>query len=94
MDFPPQHPRPYTRLEVLNLAENQTGCYGLLSGREMICVGRGDIRQRLLDHLNGDNLLIRWAQPTHFVTLLTPFPVHHERELILLYKPRCNRRVG
>lgn len=58
MPFPQQNPLAFTRANIENLNPNQLGCYGLYIQGEWIYIGRGDIRQRLLDHLNGDNDLI------------------------------------
>jgi len=55
MPFPQQNPRIYNKANVEALNKNQMGCYGLLKNGVCIYVGKGDIRQRLLDHLNGDN---------------------------------------
>jgi hypothetical protein len=54
MPFVNQTPRPFTRTDVESLKENQMGVYAIFRGDQCIYVGRGDIRQRLLTHLNGD----------------------------------------
>lgn len=94
MPFPQQNPLAFTRANIENLNPNQLGCYGLYIQGEWIYIGRGDIRQRLLDHLNGDNDLITYAAPTHFVTAVSANPEALERDLIRECNPRCNRKVG
>ena len=55
----------------------------------------GDIRQRLLAHLNGDNPCIAREQPTHRVEELVQGDASaKERALILERQPVCNQRVG
>ena len=67
MAFPEQEPRAFTRANIEALTENQMGCYGLFRDGQWIYVGKGDIRTRLLAHLNGDNTCITTARPTHWV---------------------------
>ncbi len=94
MPFPSQTPRPFTRASVEELYPNQTGCYGLFKQGKWVYVGKGDIRQRLLDHLNGDNSCIALNSPTHYVTALALFPDSMEKTLITELRPSCNQRVG
>lgn len=71
------------------------GCYGLYGGSQgWVYVGKGDIRERLLRHVNGDNPCITRHQPTHWVDEVTSDHDRRERELILELKPTCNQRVG
>lgn len=95
MPFPQQTPTPFARQWIENLNPNQTGVYGIYSGPICIYVGKaGDLRQRLLEHLNGDNFLITAAGPTHFVTMLANPPDAAEKALIIELRPRCNQRIG
>jgi hypothetical protein len=95
MPFVNQTPRLFTRQNVEALRVNQIGVYGLLKQNEWIYIGKGDIRQRLLDHLNGDNPCINRQRPSHWVNELTAGdPSTREQQLILEYQPTCNRRVG
>jgi hypothetical protein len=55
MPFVQQTPRIFNRENVEALNPNQLGVYGLFKQGKWIHVGKGDIRQRLLAHLNGDN---------------------------------------
>ncbi len=66
MPFPEQTPRAYTKANVEALKKDQIGVYGLFKGVWMY-VGKGDIRQCLLDHLNGDNSCITKQAPTSWV---------------------------
>jgi hypothetical protein len=94
MLFPQQNPRPFTRTGIESLTPNQLGVYGLLKQGQWIYVGKGDIRQRLLDHLNGDNPCIAREAPTHFVAEVTPSMDQRERQLTLELQPTRNQRVG
>ncbi len=89
-----QKHRVYNRQDVEKLSSNQFGVYGLFKEGVWIYIGKGDIRQRLLDHLNGDNPYITLAQPDHWVAELTPNADAREKELIREYNPVCNKRVG
>ena len=96
MPFPEQIPKAFSRTKIENLSPGQTGCYGLYRESTCVYVGRGDIRNRLLAHFNGDNPCITREGPTHFVTVVTTVLTDEarERELITELDPICNRRVG
>lgn len=94
MPFVKQDPRSYTRQGVEALSQDQNGVYGLFREDVWVYVGRGDIRERLLAHLNDDNPCITREKPTHFVAGVTSQSESRERELILELNPICNRRVG
>lgn len=95
MPFPDQTPRAFTRPNVLALKPDQIGVYGLVKGQSWVYIGSGDIRARLLDHLNGDNACITREKPTHWVDVLVEGdPVPREKQLIAEYDPVCNKRVG
>lgn len=87
---------PFTRQDVLELPRDMKGVYGLrrISDVAWVYVGKGDIRARLLDHLNGDNPCITRERPTHFYAEPTNSAHARERELTLELDPICNRRVG
>jgi len=57
-------------------------------------VGKGDIRDRLLKHLNGDNPRIAHQAPDQWVSEVTSNMDVREKELILEFNPTCNQRVG
>jgi hypothetical protein len=86
--------RPFTRSEILAINPNQMGVYGIFRANQWIYVGCGNIRQRLLDHLNGDNPSILRQGPTHWVTEVTPAYIAREKQLIGELQPTCNLRAG
>ena len=88
--FPFQKARSFNRTAVEALELGQTGCYGLFSSGLWIYVGTGDIRARLIGHLNGDNACITRARPTHWVDLLTNDADAEAERLIPELKPTCN----
>jgi hypothetical protein len=90
MPFPAQKARTFNRTTVEALQSGQTGCYGLLVISAWIYVGTGDIRTRLLGHLNGDNPCIMRTRPTHWVDLLTSDAETEAERLIAELKPTCN----
>jgi hypothetical protein len=94
MPFPQQTPRTFDRAGIEILSPNQLGCYGIFRQGLWIYVGKGDIRKRLLDHLNGDNPCITRSAPTHFVTSIGGDMDAIEKQLILEFTPSCNQRVG
>lgn len=95
MGFPNQTARAFTRQNIEALAPNQFGCYGLFINQgEWVYVGKGDIRKRLLDHLNGDNPCITRSRPTHWVDIVTDDMDRLEKSLILELNPTCNKKVG
>lgn len=94
MGFPQQQPHSFTREGIEDIAPNQDGCYGIYRAGTWIYVGMGDVRTRLLAHLNGDNPRITREKPTHFVTVRTSDMVNMEKRLIRELDPIANRRVG
>jgi hypothetical protein len=95
MPFPQQQARPFTREAVLRLNPGQNGCYGIyVANGHWVYVGSGDIRQRMLDHVGGDNACITGERPTHWVSIVTDDYVAEEKRLILEHKPHCNKKVG
>jgi hypothetical protein len=86
--------RPYTSVDVLMLQEGQNGVYGIFRGTACIYVGKGDVRSRLLDHLNNDNPCISSNKPDQWTAVITPDADDLEKKLIYEYKPFCNKRVG
>lgn len=93
--FIKQEPRKFCRADILNLNEGQIGVYGIFNAQRWIYIGKGDIRTRMLAHLNGDNPSITAYGPTHFVGEVTASdPSIREKQLIVFYNPVCNKRVG
>jgi hypothetical protein len=93
MPFPLQPLHIYNRANVLALEPNQMGVYGLFRQEAWIYVGKGDIRKRLIDHLNEDNPCITKGQPTHWVYEVTANMDEREWQLIFELEPLCNQRV-
>ena len=94
MPFPNQPSRPFTREDVERLHPEQPGCYGLFTKHQWVYIGKGDIRQRLLGHLNEDLECITHMQPTHWVGEVTPYYNERENQLITEFLPLCNLKKG
>ena len=95
MPFPNQVPRAFTKANIEAIKLGTVGVYGLFVNQGgWVYVGRGDIRARLLDHLNGGNPCINKAKPTHYVDVITNDDENIEKQLILELKPGCNQKVG
>lgn len=71
-----------------------SGVYGLRNQIGWVYVGKGAIRDRLMDHLNGDNACISSLAPTVFTFEVTNDMAEREKQLILSLNPMCNKRVG
>lgn len=94
MPFPAQNSRSFNVATIESLSPNQTGVYGILRDDAWIYVGRGDIRTRLLDRVNGGNPRITREKPTRFVFEVTQNDVAREKTLILELDPIANQKVG
>lgn len=94
MPFSKQNPRTFNITNIERLDPNQDGVYGLYKKGTWIYIGKGDIRQRLLAHLDGDIPCIIREQATHWVADITSDMDERERQLISEFKPLCNQRVG
>ena len=95
MPFPNQEPRRFTKENIESVIKGQMGCYGLImADGTWVYIGKGDIRDRLMDHYNGDNDCINRLLPTHWVDAVTSDFDALEKALILELKPLCNKRVG
>ena len=96
MAFPQQTSRMFTKQDIESLNPNQYGVYGIFKQNQWIYVGKGDIKTRLLSHLNGENPCIAGARPTHWVAELCVDPKmsSREKELIIELDPPCNKKVG
>ena len=95
MPFVKQEPRPFTGEEIQRITKGQEGVYGLLNGETWIYVGMGDIGQRLLDHMGGDNACITEQRPTHWVAeTAIADSRQREKNLIRELKPICNKKAG
>ncbi len=95
MAFIQQTPLSFTRADIEALRPGQIGVYGIYRYGTWIYVGKGDIRQRLLDHIGGDNPSILNEFPTNFVAeVIGVDPTSREKQLIAELGPICNRRIG
>ena len=95
MPFPKQTARTFTRADIEAITPGQMGCYGLFVNQgPWVYIGKGDIRKRLLEHLNGDNPCITRNGPTHYVDVVTNNMDEVEKALILEFNPTCNKKVG
>lgn len=94
MPFPKQTATAFTKTNVEKITTGQMGCYGLFKEGQWVYVGKGDIRERLLAHLNGDNACIARQKPTHWVDAVTKNMDAEEKALIRELSPSCNKRVG
>jgi hypothetical protein len=93
MPFPDQARRPFTKEEVERLEPGVRGCYGLFRDEVCVYVGKGILRDRLLDHLKGGysetaHCITREA-PTHFLVEETEDFVVRHMGLSVEYQPRC-----
>ncbi len=89
MPFPPQKPQPFDRGAVESLRSGVVGCYGLFRRDRWVYIGAGDIRARLLAHLDGDSPWILRHRPTHWVAVETADYEAVEREFVLACDPVC-----
>jgi hypothetical protein len=86
--------RPYTKPEIEALDPNQNGVYGIFRGTTAVYIGSGDIRERMLAHINGDNPCITRNTPNQWTAeVYSDDPTRREGELIREYRPICNKVV-
>jgi predicted GIY-YIG superfamily endonuclease len=94
MAFVEQPPIAFTRTAILALNPGQIGVYGIFNAQGWLYVGSGDIRERLLKHVNGDNAVLTASGPTGCVGEVTANYPAREKALILELQPKCNKKVG
>ena len=83
----------FNREAVESFNAGQTGVYAIYNARTWIYIGRGDIRQHLLDHLAGDIPDIATHAPSHFRAEVTDDSLKREQQLLREYMPACNPRL-
>lgn len=93
--MPFQHElRPYTKESILNLTPGQNGVYGIFRFTDAIYIGSGDLRERLLAHINGDNPCINRNNPNGWTgEVFSGDPTVREGALIREYNPICNQVI-
>lgn len=92
MAFPPQEPRPFTVESIEELVPRQRGCYAIFTQTmEPIYVGKGDIRKKLLEHLQGRPPSIARHRPAFWKAIITTNPDGEQKRLIYELDPICNR---
>ncbi len=94
MPFPQQSARAFTKQNIEAIRPGTIGVYGLFRPNAFIYIGRGDIRARLLSHLNGENPCITREKPTHYIDEVATNDENREKDLILEFDPICNKKVG
>jgi hypothetical protein len=87
--------QPYTRASIMATMPGQIGVYGIFKGSVAVYIGSGDIRERLLAHIGGDNPCINNLKPDHWVAEVITASDLVARELAYVreYKPLCNRII-
>ena len=86
--------RPYTRENIESINPNQNGVYGIFQGDSAIYIGSGDIRDRMLKHIDGDIPCINNNSPNQWTAIvISGDPTSREGELIREYQPVCNQRI-
>ena len=94
MPFDNDKPWLFDRQAIESFDSGQTGVYAIYNAQRWIYIGRGEIRQRLLDHLNGDIPSINTNSPTHFRAEVTADSMNREKQLLREYAPVCNPRLA
>lgn len=86
--------RPYTKADITTLKPGQNGVYGIFWGDRAVYIGSGDIGERMLVHIDGDNPCITKNTPDRWTgEVLSGDPTRREGELIQEYRPICNKVV-
>jgi hypothetical protein len=91
MRFPEQSRKFFTRATVEPLRSGLRGCYGLFRGDDCLYIGKGDIRRRLLAHLEGDDPTISRSFPSHWLAVTAAEIDTLERELVREYRPSLQK---
>lgn len=97
MPFPQQQSRPFTRAGIEALPQGQNGVYGIFNAQNWIYIGKGDIRDRLLRHLTGNEvaeICIRNGGATAFYIEVTQNMDAREVQLLNEIGTTCNQRRG
>lgn len=93
MPFMQQLPREYSRAVIEDLPKGQIGVYGLFKQAIWIYIGKGDIRECLMNHLMGDNPCITQFDPTSWMAEVTGGdPTERYKQLLQELEPACNSK--
>src|SRR2546428_8913540 len=90
MPFNNDRPWSFDRQAIESFQAGQTGVHAIYNARTWIYIGRGAIRQRLLDHLNGAIPSPNANSPTHFRPEVTDDSIKCKQHLLRAYSPTCN----
>ena len=94
MRLPEQTRKLFVRAAVESLRPGLRGCYGLFRGDQCLFIGKGDIRRRLLAHLEGDDATISRSFPSHWLAVTAAEIDGLERELVREYRPSLQDGAG
>ena len=86
-------PYPWSRDSVVENVPRRSGVYGLYSALWIYIGEADDLRERLMEHFNGDSSCTRRYVPTYFVFELIDNRSALEsryRELVRQHGPICN----
>jgi excinuclease UvrABC nuclease subunit len=86
-------PYPWSRDSVVENAPRRSGVYGLYSALWIYIGEADDLRERIMEHFNGDSPRITRYVPTYFVFELIDNRTAREsryRELVRQHGPVCN----
>ena len=91
MTFAQQYPRPFTKKGIGELNPDDCGVYGISRDNTWIYIGAGELRTRLLAHLDGDNDCILLQGPTHYMCEVRGLTSAESRarELVADLSPIC-----
>jgi hypothetical protein len=81
--------RPFTRSDVESLRPDLIGVYGLFRADAWVYIGCGNIKARLLAHLDGEDARIARERPTHWTLEITSLDAARARTLIAELAPIC-----
>ena len=87
----------FNKAAIEALGPNQMGVYGIYRGGQWIYIGAGDVRERLLSHLEGANsadACIQAREPASWIAEMTSSYQGREGVLIREFKPPCNQLAG
>ena len=81
--------RPFTRSDIETLRPDLVGVYGLFRADAWVHIGCGNIRTRLLAHLDGEDGRIAKERPTHWTAEITSEDARRAKKLITELAPIC-----